>query len=167
MEGRLADAGAAKMVKKSKRPRTKDSKSQTKRKKRLQHTAFVSVPKLASIDLAWSSGKTLKQNYEEMGVLLDVNKIGKPSSADGKVKGYLVDDLDAIKALPRAPSYVVRSMGVNERDIMRRLLDKHDDDFGAMARDIKINIYQKTAAELRRRAKLYRRLEREGRLAAN
>lgn len=40
---------------------------------------------------------------------------------------------------------------------MQRLYEKYGDDFDAMMRDTKLNVYQHTAAQLRRKFQLYQK----------
>ena len=48
-------------------------------------------------------------------------------------------------------------MSLNEARYLQKLIEKHgDDDFAAMARDIKLNYDQKTAAQLKKRVAVYR-----------
>lgn len=50
----------------------------------------------------------------------------------------------------------IRHQSAREREWLDQLVAKHGDDTGAMARDLKLNPMQQTAAELRRRLKAYR-----------
>lgn len=49
----------------------------------------------------------------------------------------------------------VRHQSAREREWLEKLIAKHGDDTGAMARDLKLNPMQQTAAELRKRLKAY------------
>jgi nucleolar protein 16 len=47
----------------------------------------------------------------------------------------------------------VRRQSEREVEWLRRLAERHGDDTGAMARDIKLNPMQQTAADIKRRLK--------------
>ena len=63
------------MVKRSNKPHRKQTSSELRRKKRLQHTNFQSTGSFVhpAIKRAWDSRKTLKQNYAALGLVGDVN----------------------------------------------------------------------------------------------
>lgn len=48
---------------------------------------------------------------------------------------------------------VIRHTSNAEREWLTKLVRKHDDDYSAMARDAKINVWQKTPGELKRMVK--------------
>jgi nucleolar protein 16 len=56
-----------------------------------------------------------------------------------------------IEALGPPEVPLPRHQSEGEQDFLRLLVRKHGSDYAAMARDLKLNRYQQTAAELRRR----------------
>ena len=153
------------MVKSSRKRVTRDTKSQKRRKKKMRHFGFM-PPK--GITEQWDNRKTLAQNYEEMGLLTDVNKIGKPKKGKGEAGGsgdegaervgYMIPILKKIEEAPAPPPYVPKSMGLPEQRILDRLMRKHGEDYEAMARDIKVNVHQQTSAQLKKRIELFKTL---------
>ena len=156
------------MVKSSRRRVTKDTKSQKRRKKKMRHFGFM-PPK--GITEQWDNRKTLAQNYKEMGLLTDVNAIGKPKKEEkgggGKAEagehgeekvGYMIPILKEIEEAPAPAPYVPKSMGLPEQRILDRLMRKHGEDYEAMARDIKVNVHQQTVAQLKKRIALFKML---------
>ena len=149
------------MVKRNKRPRNKDTKSQKKKKKRNQH--FGMAPPV--IHKNWDRRKTLRQNYEKMGVVLNANmaavRVGSGATekkTEEKV-GYLTEELEVVASLPKPEPYVPKSMGIREQHILMSLMNKHGDDVEAMARDFKVNVMQETAGVLKKRIVLLKQLQ--------
>ena len=111
--------------------------------------------------LPYDSTKTQFANYKELGLLADANQIG--ASAKGargfkpRVKGPMAAPGEPGTVHPielEVPEAAITNRRVPEGEgkVLRALLAKHGDDFGAMARDMRINTHQHTAAHLRRRA---------------
>jgi hypothetical protein len=213
------------MKKKFKKVKLKDTKSTKKRKKKLSHYGYVKEAAtggfvLASIERHWDKEKTVKQNYDKLGLSTLANKaipIKQPTEeADlDETKGFVVcfvvktlsvcfnflslpflsflelppapakgelaeglcvlnsffpnhfvsyfccsswTELDAITNAPKPAPYVVKSMAVYEQKICSDLMKKYKEDYEAMARDIDINVYQMTPAQLKKRIALYKEL---------
>ena len=47
--------------------------------------------------------------------------------------------------------------GTSQKQHIKQLIDKHGNDYKAMARDIKLNIYQHTKAQLKKKCEKYLR----------
>ena len=47
--------------------------------------------------------------------------------------------------------------GASQKQFIKQLIDKHGNDYKAMARDIKLNIYQHTKAQLKNKCEKYLR----------
>lgn len=120
------------------------------------------------------------QNFKELGLCRDVNKesirslaseykariagakVIRPTKNDGASEpGRLHDALTEIQNTrvvmqPALPS----SMPVQEQCQIAALIRKYGaDNLDAMARDIKLNVWQKTAAQLKKRVALYLKLQ--------
>lgn len=107
-----------------------------------------------SINDGWNLRRTLKQNYEAMGLstspmdTLPVKKgdvARKAAQKDREVPledTHVIEELTAVQNTPAPAPYQVRSMSINEQKRIQMLLEKHGEDFTAMARDIKINVNQ-------------------------
>ena len=63
------------MVKRSNKPHRKQTKSELRRKKKLQHSNFQATGSFVhpAIKRAWDRRLTLQQNYRQMGLVADVN----------------------------------------------------------------------------------------------
>lgn len=68
-------------------------------------------------------------------------------------------ELQAVKEMPKATAYVAKSMDIKEQRLLTKLVEKHGEDYHKMARDIKINVHQKTEAQLEKRIKLMQQLQ--------
>ncbi len=60
--------------------------------------------------------------------------------------------------MPKKAPYVVKSMDLDEQYRLQDLIRKHGYNFEAMARDIKVNIYQQTARQLEKRIEVLERI---------
>ena len=71
----LSSSAPCSMVKRSNKPHRKQTASELRRKKKLQHTNFQSTGSFVhpAIKRAWDNRKTLKQNYRALGLVGDVN----------------------------------------------------------------------------------------------
>lgn len=79
--------------------------------------------------------------------------------AGGKRETRVVDLLEQQANLPTEKH--VRHQSAREREWLDRLIAKHGDDTGAMARDLKLNPMQQTAADIWKRLKAYHSEKRE------
>jgi nucleolar protein 16 len=73
------------MVKKNNKPRKFASKSAKRRRKILQRTNGLAVPRVFAnegVQKAWSHRKTLKQNYAALGLLADPNRSSQLANVD-------------------------------------------------------------------------------------
>jgi len=62
-----------------------------------------------------------------------------------------------IEALGGPETKAVRHQSEGEKQFLERLIAKYGDDYERMARDIKLNRYQQTASDLRRRIQKYKK----------
>jgi len=98
--------------------------------------------------------------------MMDVNAdmeargaVDKQSLRANGSTGLLTEEFERIQRLPPKEAYVVKSMDIKEQRLLGKLIEKYDDDYEKMARDIKINVHQKTASQLQKRVGLYKRLQ--------
>lgn len=107
--------------------------------------------------------KSHYENYKKLGLLADANQIGavrdsirgfKPrlkgptassSSADAVVTRHPLED-----EVPEA-EITYRQVPEGEQKVLTALIARYGDDYAAMARDMRLNPYQHTAAHLRHR----------------
>ena len=153
-----------------KHPKTKRVKAKPKHLTVQPATYFTTTQTALSYD----PKKSQFANYGELGLLADSNQIGAARSIRGfhpRVKGPCAPaaDPDAVHPLelevPEA-AVTVRIVPEGECKMLRALLARHDDDYAAMARDMRINTHQHTAAHLRRRVSKLREQEAEDAAAA-
>jgi hypothetical protein len=139
------------------------------------------------LTVPWKSGKSLHKNYEIMGLVSDPNAmlrreveveksrvlgfeqeealeiLHKPDAHSSKTdakEGELSSELEKIKKVEILP-HIQTSMAIWEQLELRKLIARYKEDYEAMARDIKLNRYQKTAAQLERRVALYHQLQQQ------
>lgn len=110
--------------------------------------------------LDYDPTKTQFENYERLGLLVDCNQIGaerkqikgfKPRvkgpcaepAPPGSVHQLELEVPEGLKTIKKVPE--------GEHKVLSALIERHGDDHSAMARDMKLNAYQHTAAHLRRR----------------
>jgi len=105
-------------------------------------------------------------NYAQLGLLADANQIGAsrehitgfkprvkaggtaPAAAGAQVGPPQPHPLEL--EVPEALK-VVKKVPLGERQVLLKLEEQYGDDYGAMARDMRLNSLQHTAAHLRRR----------------
>ena len=121
------------------------------------------IPRPSAFDrskLDYDPKETQFANYQKLGLLYDANQIG----AERKhIKGFK-PRVKGPSAEPAAPGDVhqlelevpeglktVKKVPEGEHKVLSALIERHGDDYTAMARDMKLNAYQHTAAHLRRR----------------
>lgn len=80
---------------------------------------------------------------------------GFPDSAADENKTEVVKELERLASLPVVSTPRVQS--TREQDWIGDLVAKHGDDYDAMARDRKLNAFQQTAGDLRRRVKKWKK----------
>jgi len=134
-------------------------------KKKSKDVVHLPTPQARAL---WSKEKTLHENYKALGLTLDPNasvsklsfereREGEPVSLSDDVpddrqgKTYLTDLL----AVPEAREKKAPNLGVRERHYVKKLHDKHGDNFEAMARDVKLNFNQYTKKQLKRKVATY------------
>lgn len=89
----------------------------------------------------WDSTKSGKYNYEQLGILRDPDE--KLSTTFNK---------DAFSELVQNSEYVptINTLQDWQKEILSVLIRKHGDDCKAMSKDIKINSWQWTKAQIKR-----------------
>eukprot|EP01139_Manchomonas_bermudensis_P015219 Amastigsp_a509744_1201.p2 type:complete len:186 gc:universal Amastigsp_a509744_1201:48-605(+) len=167
------------MVRSARRPHRNGRKKVTRRKKETWKTPAANPV----IRAAWDNKKTLKQNYQALGLAFDSNgtveevKTPKPNVLVGEariVDGKVIMDeprgqpavvsaaeptkTPVIEALEELVSRgISRDMTVSEEEfkMLTALRKKYGTDVERMARDMRRNPYQHTAAQLTRLFKFY------------
>ncbi|KAI6649144.1 Ribosomal large subunit biogenesis-related protein [Oopsacas minuta] len=97
----------------------------------------------------WRVGLSVKRNYERMGVSADANRLKKDVK---NVPSEVVKELELTskQATDRQESVQVVYFDWHTKQLLNQLIDKYGDDYHKMARDSKLNIWQKTAGQIRR-----------------
>ena len=124
----------------------------------------------------WDNNKTLKQNYQSMGIdMLDARAGRRKAERHAKVAGLLADnpgmglpaDPDATEPRPKSanmffskdeshfPYRAVKFLSMQEAHIIREMLEKHGNDYASMASDLKLNQQQLTAGQLRKKCEKF------------
>ena len=123
---------------------------------------------LQASTLEYDPGRTQFTNYKELGLLADSNQIGVSRDPRVRVTGFN-PRVKGPSAKPKPAAIIhplelevpegevtIRRVPVGEVKVLRKLIERHGDDYASMARD-KLNSHQHTAAHLRSRiAKLER-----------
>ncbi len=103
----------------------------------------------------WNKKKTLKQNFSTLGLVNDPNEMSRSKRGDEAlaraeketaVASGVVRELEEIVA-SNVPT--TRFAPAGEIAIVQKLVAKYGDDYTAMARDHKLNVYQHTAKQLK------------------
>lgn len=145
------------------------NKKKTPRSERFQNSS-----------LEYDSKATQFANYQRLGLMADANQIGakhdtvRVTGFNPRVKGArsssadLADDQAPHPLELECPEglKVIRKVPLGERNVLLKLIAAHGDDHGAMARDMRLNQLQHTAAHLRKRIAKMREEEEEDRAAA-
>lgn len=138
-----------KVRKGSQKGQTKLNRGGKKRARRVAQKSSSNRPSKAVgekiVRASWDTRKTRMQNYEQLGLLTEVNDKLKPANAPTEVVGRL-ENMAAAGEEPALPR-VVRG----EFTLVDKLTGKHGHDYAAMARDIKINYLQWTPRQLQRK----------------
>eukprot|EP00475_Leptophrys_vorax_P042371 TRINITY_DN79944_c0_g1_i1.p1 TRINITY_DN79944_c0_g1~~TRINITY_DN79944_c0_g1_i1.p1 ORF type:complete len:180 (-),score=50.88 TRINITY_DN79944_c0_g1_i1:28-567(-) len=135
-----------------------------------------SVPFLT---INWEKGCSFQANFRRLGLEMNPNKqytrdvlIEQSRSLGFKqeaalnllhgekkepVRGELADELEKIKQIKVLP-HKQTSLPPWEIPELKKLIAKYGDDYGAMAKDITLNRYQKTAAQLEKRIEIFHEL---------
>jgi hypothetical protein len=101
-------------------------------------------------------------NFQRLGLLADANQIGRKTEKgrvtgfNPRVKGPMAEPASSSELHPlelEVPPALktVKLVPLGERQVLTKLLERHGDDVAAMARDMRLNTLQHTAAHLRRR----------------
>ena len=112
--------------------------------------------------VAYDPSQSQFANFKQAGLLADANQIGAQGDRN-RVTGFN-PRVKGPSAAPQ-PAHVthqlelevpegeqtIRKVPPGECQMLRKLIEKHGDDVAAMARDMRINTHQQTAAHLRKR----------------
>ncbi|KAL1504850.1 hypothetical protein AB1Y20_008621 [Prymnesium parvum] len=118
---------------------------------------------LQASQITYDPSQTQFANYKAAGLLADSNQIGR-STDKNRVTGYTPRVKGPSAELSHDPSIqhplelemplgekTIRKVPPGECAVLRKLLDKHGEDYTAMSRDTRINTHQHTASHLRKR----------------
>ena len=108
----------------------------------------------------WDNNKTLRQNYEKLGLVANTNKMEEaPKTEEPLIRKneWMELDLEFIEAeeIKREDNI----MSVYDQNYIKKLIDKHGDDVDAMFRDIKLNTNQLTVGQLKKKVEKYYRVQ--------
>ena len=136
------------------------------------------VPKTSRFQnssLEYDEKATQFSNYQRLGLLYDANQLGavkdRITGFKPRVKGAVAEAAPSnvkhqleIEMPEELKTY--RAVPAGERSVLLKLLAKHGEDYSAMARDMRINTLQHTAAHLRHRIAKMREEDAEDTAAA-
>ena len=123
------------------------------------------------VEDVWDQKKTLRQNYQALGLSGNVNRSISENSVRSKHPGKMSKEAAAsasaregvewvdLDSIPRPEDErsrrVPHNMSEEEQIYVSTLIERHGVDYKAMERDIKTNVYQWTASRLKRRCIRY------------
>ncbi len=141
--------------------RPKKSSKATKVRQKTRKKVPGAAPFFDRSKLSYDTKATQFENYKRIGLLADANQIGAERQTlrgfKPRVKGPVAapaDDADAPHPLELEvppPLITYRQVPEGERKVLQALVKQYGDDHARMARDMRINTHQHTAAHLRRR----------------
>merc|ERR1711865_482944 len=103
----------------------------------------------------WDIKNTLMTNYTKMGLVSNIKTLNvkavRPIHARAKVDPIEFNTGEV------CPQKERKNCSEGEAEVVEALIERHGDDYGAMARDHKINTYQHTARQLRQKVERYQR----------
>lgn len=108
----------------------------------------------------WDNNKTLRQNYERLGLIADTNKMEEaPKTAEPLIRRNappcLLLEFVEMEEIKREDNI----MSVYDQNYIKKLIEKHGDDVEAMFRDIKLNTNQLTVGQLKKKIEKYNRIQ--------
>eukprot|EP00038_Savillea_parva_P014273 m.10510 g.10510 ORF g.10510 m.10510 type:complete len:180 (-) comp2753_c0_seq1:206-745(-) len=113
------------------------------------------------VKAAWDTTKTRRKNFEDIGLVQDPNETvaaktipGATSKRSQQVEREpteVVEKLEAMAKAAQGSQPVVAAPG--EVKFVDDMVAKHGDDYQAMARDLKLNVYQHTARQIEHKVK--------------
>lgn len=152
MRGRSSNRRKKTFTKVSQKPKSK----KTPKSERFQNSS-----------LEYDSKSTQFANYARLGLLADANQIGvqrdklKVTGFNPRVKGAAGPIDRSSTDEPEAPHVLelecpealktIRKVPLGERQVLLKLIEAHGDNYARMARDMRLNALQHTAAHLRKR----------------
>lgn len=103
----------------------------------------------------WRGRLTVSGNYERMGLAANCNRKRKRGARvedkSGGESGAVVEmEQAATQAREAQESHEAVYIDWHSKQTLTRLISKHAADYEAMARDSKLNVWQRTPAQLRR-----------------
>jgi|NOAtaT_7_FD_contig_41_4826429_length_495_multi_3_in_0_out_0_1 nucleolar protein 16 len=111
------------------------------------------------------NASALEEIKREKAKLLSLNGICLHESDEGeelpqgREESRVVQLLKEIANEPPAPPRIQTSLAIWEQVELQKLVAKHGEDYEAMARDMKLNKYQRNANQLRKRVALFHHLQ--------
>ncbi|KAK8792518.1 hypothetical protein WA538_000393 [Blastocystis sp. DL] len=103
-----------------------------------------------AVQKVWDNKKTLRQNYEKLGLVSDTNKMEEAKAPEHPLIEFVsTEDVKKDEII----------MSVYDQNYMKKLIEKHGDDLEAMFRDIKVNVDQLSVGQLRKKYDKYMRLQ--------
>ncbi|XP_028517867.1 nucleolar protein 16 isoform X2 [Exaiptasia diaphana] len=115
-----------------------------------------------TIQKHWDHSKTMKQNFKDLGLSCDVN-MSMPVIKKKKTEGEETMEVDSttsvvqeFEQLAQTEEKKERHISPGEAQFVWNLIQKHGNDYKAMARD-KMNIYQHTTNQIKRKCEAFLR----------
>jgi len=136
----------------SKEQRSKSEIRKNKKKQKREYQLKSSTGKV------WQRGLAPKYNYARVGLVADPNMLPEAKEEIKQTMPIEEKEEDLAEIMSKKPQlksrlcYIVHE---SERKTLQALIDKHGDDYKAMAWDIDVNILQWTPKQLEKKIKRY------------
>mmetsp|Transcript_66280 Transcript_66280/g.156530 ORF Transcript_66280/g.156530 Transcript_66280/m.156530 type:complete len:156 (+) Transcript_66280:3-470(+) len=136
------------------RTRLRHSKTARPVKQKPKKRARVQDETVAAL---WNPRKTMRQNYAALGLASTMEETTETASSKRprEIHTDYVEKAEVLAANPAPPRITVAP---GEHEFASRCLAKHGENYVAMAKDTKLNIYQHTPAQIRKKIEKYLKL---------
>ena len=101
----------------------------------------------------WRGSLSVKGNYERMGLAANPNRLRLSTGDNGtEENSKVVGELELCAEEARAKQAVSKAVYIDwhTKHMLSQLISRYGQDYEAMARDTKLNVWQRTAGQLRR-----------------
>ncbi|EDO47617.1 predicted protein [Nematostella vectensis] len=132
-------------------------------KRKKKHKKIVKIMN-STLSKRWDHSKTLKQNFQELGLVSDVNvalpiqkkKKREDDNEKMEVEKSPTDVVQEFETLAANEVKKERRIAPGEAHFVWKLIQKHGEDYKAMSKD-KDNYYQHTPKQLKRKCEAFLR----------
>ncbi|CAJ0827841.1 7143_t:CDS:2 [Entrophospora sp. SA101] len=124
----------------------------------------------------WNKKETLRQNYKRIGLLTSLNRVAGERDDEGNIVNVIIGEdedenevfdkkiqpepakTEIVKALEEEASKVFKHekyQSEGEIEFVKKMIERYGEDYDAMFKDIKLNVYQHTKKQLKKKCEKY------------